>query len=199
MAAASDDAQERADYACAEATLLSAQGDHHGALAAATRARDQGIRLGVWHYTVKEAVVLGVEAAIAAGDLRAAEDILEHVAALPAGDRSRYLEIQVERLRALMAWQRGELGEVASGLDSAIPGFRRLMLPFWTAITLLERSELLASQGRVGETAAELIEARQIFRRLRAEPWLRRAARLDPDGTVTAAEHAAAVADADAR
>jgi class 3 adenylate cyclase/tetratricopeptide (TPR) repeat protein len=184
IAMSSDDAQERADYACAAATLLSAQGDAHGALAVAKRAREQGIRLGVWHYTVKEGIVLGVEAAIAAGDLEAAEDLLEHVEALPAGDRSRYLETQAQRLRALLAWRWGESADVAPGFESAIQGFRGLALPFWTAVTLLEQSEWTASQGRAGETSPQLVEARQTFRRLRAEPWLRRLAKLDPDSTI---------------
>ncbi|GAC1569717.1 MAG: adenylate/guanylate cyclase domain-containing protein [Candidatus Dormibacteria bacterium] len=200
MAIGSDDAQERADYACAEATLLSAQGDHRGALAAAWRAREEGSRLGIWHYTVKEAVVQGVESAIAAGDLGAAEDILAQVASLPAGDRSRYLETQTQRLRALVAWHRGETAEVASALDSAIQGFRRLMLPFWTAVALLEQSDWLATQGRAADTADALVEARQTFRRLRAEPWLQRMAKLDLGGSVTgAAEPPAAVAEGDSR
>lgn len=76
LTAASDDAQERADFACAEATLLTAQGDAHGALAAARWAREQGTRLGVGHYTAKEALVSGVEAAIAAGRTRSGRGAL---------------------------------------------------------------------------------------------------------------------------
>ncbi len=179
LAADSDDAQERADYSCAEATLLAAQGDARGALLAAKRAREQGSRLGVWHYTVKEAIVSGVEAAIASGDIAAAEEFLRGVAALPTGDRSRYLEAQVQRLRALLARHDGDEAAVASGLDTAIQGFRALEVPFLTAVALLEKCEWLTALGRPLDPA--LIEARQTFGRLRAKPWLQRLAALDPD------------------
>jgi hypothetical protein len=51
-------------------------------------------------------------------------------------------------------------------------------MPFDLAVTLLEHAEWLSGQGRATETAAPLAEAVDIFERLRARPWLDRAAAL---------------------
>ena len=48
--------------------------------------------------------------------------------------------------------------------DAAVQRFRELGMPFWVAVTLLEQGE-----------AAGLDEAREIFERLEATPWLERA------------------------
>ncbi len=47
---------------------------------------------------------------------------------------------------------------------------------FWLAVTLLEHGEWLVAQGRGPEAEAVLGEAREIFVRLRARPWLDRLA-----------------------
>ena len=187
MAANTSDVQEEADYACALAALRSAQGSPQESLAAARTAWQYGQQLGVGHYTVKEAFVLGVEAAIEAGDDTAADDFLARVAGLPAGDSSRYLDAQKQRLLGRRAIRRGDSSAARAGLQAAVEIFRSLDLPFWTAVALLEQSELLHTQGRIADVSRMLVEARQTFRRLRATPWLERLAKLDPDGLLTTA------------
>ena len=68
--------------------------------------------------------------------------------------------------------------------------FREFGTPFWLAETLLERAEWLSSQGRGAEAKPALAEARAIFGRLDASPWLERASAVSPK------ERAEAEADA---
>jgi len=49
--------------------------------------------------------------------------------------------------------------------------------PFDRGVVLLEHGEWLGSEGRPREAAPLLAEAREIFERLRATPWLERVAR----------------------
>ena len=47
-------------------------------------------------------------------------------------------------------------------------------LPFWLAVTELEHGEWLAGQERLEDAEPLLLEAREIFERLEATPWLER-------------------------
>ncbi|MFN8232399.1 MAG: hypothetical protein U0V56_02580 [Actinomycetota bacterium] len=47
-------------------------------------------------------------------------------------------------------------------------------LPFWMGVTLLEHGEWLMGQGRPHDAEPLLDEARGIFERLRATPWIDR-------------------------
>jgi hypothetical protein len=58
--------------------------------------------------------------------------------------------------------------------------FRELAIPFWLAVTLLEHAEWLAMSGQAGEAEPLFAEARPIFQRLRAQPWLERLNRPTP-------------------
>jgi hypothetical protein len=55
------------------------------------------------------------------------------------------------------------------GYVIAEAAFRDLDVPFWLAVTLLEHGELTGDETR-------LAEAREIFGRLEAAPWLARLA-----------------------
>ena len=75
---------------------------------------------------------------------------------LPPGLRPPYLEAQVHRFRA-------RLDGNEAGYRAAAARLRELGIPFWLAVTLLEHGE-----------EAGLAEAREIFERLGATPWLER-------------------------
>ncbi len=47
-------------------------------------------------------------------------------------------------------------------------------MPFWLAVILLEYAEWLAGTGRESEARPLVTESREIFERLRAQPWLQR-------------------------
>jgi hypothetical protein len=51
-------------------------------------------------------------------------------------------------------------------------------MPFYVAVTRLERAENLLAEDRGGEARALLGQARETFEELRARPWLERVDRL---------------------
>jgi hypothetical protein len=56
----------------------------------------------------------------------------------------------------------------------AVGMFRELETPFWLAVALLESAEWLVEEGRTDDAKPLLDEARELFERLRADPWLER-------------------------
>ena len=50
----------------------------------------------------------------------------------------------------------------------------------WTGASLLEYGEWLTAEGRAAEAEPLLAEAREIFERLEARPWLERLGTLAP-------------------
>ncbi|TMB92670.1 MAG: hypothetical protein E6J45_01880 [Chloroflexi bacterium] len=57
--------------------------------------------------------------------------------------------------------------------------FREHGFTFYLAVTQLEHAEWLAEQGRGDDAQPLLVNARETFERLRADPWLERAARAE--------------------
>jgi hypothetical protein len=96
------------------------------------------------------------------------------VEGLPPGRRPQYLVAQAARLRARLAQLVGRPDDVEPGMKTAAGMFRELGAPFWLGVTLLEHGEWLASQGRADQAGPLLDEAREIFERLEARPWLER-------------------------
>ena len=121
--------------------------------------------------SVKQGFVWAVEAALALGELGRADELLTMVEELPPGLRPPFLEAQVQRFRARMS-------DDEAGFKAAAGGFREYHFPFWLAVTQLEHAEWLAAHGRTAESEPLLAEAREIFARLEATPWLERAERV---------------------
>jgi class 3 adenylate cyclase/tetratricopeptide (TPR) repeat protein len=170
----SADVQERAAYGCGRACLLLARGDVAAALAVAEAAFDAHEAMGITVEYVKEAFVVAVEAALMLGDLEKAESLIAPVEALPPGRYPQFLRAQTARFRARIAARREDPEEAERLFKGAAGLFRELALPFYLAVTELESSEWLHAQGRSEEAAALLDEAREIFTRLAATPWLER-------------------------
>jgi hypothetical protein len=101
-----------------------------------------------------------LEAALALGDTTRAEQLFAFVDDLAPGRRPPYLEAHVKRLRA-------RLSHDAGGLEAAARLFRELETPFSLAVTLLEGAEITGDEALAAE-------AREIFERLQATPWLER-------------------------
>ena len=166
-----EDQQERAQHGFAQASVLLAQGDAAGALAAAETAFAAREAIGIPFEAVKEAFVVAVDAALQLDDVGKAEELLATVDALPPGSVPQFLRAHVSRFRARLERERADdLFKGAAGL------FRELALPFYLAVTELEHAEWLAAQGRPEEAQPLLAEAREIFERLEAKPWLERVA-----------------------
>jgi hypothetical protein len=165
--ATSSDVQEQGSYVAAHAAVLRGEGRLEEALAAGLDSLDYGqvSETAVYSYQqVKQGFVHAVEAALTLGRREQADQLLVRVEETPRGFRPPYLEAHVHRLRARLE------GDEA-GYTVAAARFRELSMPFWVAVTELEHAELLGS-GEEGERL--LAEAREIFERLEATPWLER-------------------------
>jgi hypothetical protein len=164
----SSDLQDRTCYLGARSAIRRAEGKLREALVDAEATIEAGRRtLGVAQQAVKQAIVEGVEAALALGELDKVEELLALVESVPPGSRPPYLDGHAKRVRARLERDEAKYEEAASI-------FRRLGIPFWLAVTLLEKSEMTGDEESLGE-------AREIFEGLKATPWLERAAALAPD------------------
>jgi predicted ATPase len=174
----SDDTQVRAGYRFAEAHVLRAEGRQREALEAAV----SGIEieeLGITFLTVKLNLIEALEAAFALGDQVRVQETIDRIEALRPGERPPILEAHAHRFRAKLT------GDEA-GYRAAARLFRELGLEPWLAITLLEHGEWLAEQGREAEAGPLVAEAREIFERLEAVPWIERAAAVHTEAGATA-------------
>ena len=155
---ASSDLQDRTVYFGARTCLNRAEGRLREALADGDAALEAGQTLGPSFQTLRLAIVESLEAAYALGESEKIEELLAYIDSISPGSRSPYLDAQARRFRARLA-------DDAVAYASATQRFRELGMPFWVAVTLLEGGE-----------DAGLAEAREIFERLRATPWLERVA-----------------------
>jgi predicted ATPase/class 3 adenylate cyclase len=176
----STDVQERACYLTVRAALHRAAGRFREALADG-EAGIAAIRPvgGPSHQAAKQGLVEAAEAALALGESAKVEELLAVVEAIPPGTRPPYLDAHAKRFRA-------RLGGDPSAYAAAAARFRELDLPFWLAVTLLEHGESLTEQDRAAEAESFLAEAREIFERLGAKPWLERVDGVRPEVGVTA-------------
>jgi hypothetical protein len=174
----SADVQDTTEYACGKAYLLLAEGDAEGSLRCAEDAISGQRALSLVDHRVKDSVVTAVEAAFGMGDIAKVEELLDMVRSLPPGRRTPFLEAHSSRLGARLSALREEGGDVASGFKGAIGLFREIGVPFWMAVTLLEHGEWLTGQDRADDATTSLTEAREIFERLEARPWLERLERV---------------------
>jgi tetratricopeptide (TPR) repeat protein len=173
----SADLQERAADAVGAAALARAEGRYEEALASAKEAFAIRGMMGIGHEAVKDAFVEGIEAALAAGRLDDAEEMLTTVEELPPGRLPQYVEAHARRFRSRIAMiGHGAPPSIEQGLKNAAGMFREMAIPFWMAVTLLEHGEWLIQQDRGAESKPFLDEAREVFEHLEAAPWLARLA-----------------------
>jgi class 3 adenylate cyclase/tetratricopeptide (TPR) repeat protein len=157
----------------ATASLLRARGRAGEALQAGERAfAARGVVMGA-HAMVKLAFVEAAEAALELGDVSKAESLLAEVEALPRAERTPFYEASVSRFRARILALRGE-EDVDRHFKRAAGQFRELAMPYWLAAALAEHAEWLSGQGGDDEAEPLFAEAREIFERLGARPWLER-------------------------
>jgi hypothetical protein len=175
------DIQTQGCYQAALAAVRLAEGNHKAALLAAEQAFATREALGVGAQHVKLGFLHALEAADALGDTKA-NDLLETVEALPVGLRPPLLEATARRFRAHLA---GDDAGADRDFTAAAAKLRALELPFHVAVVQLEHAEWLNRQGRYTDAGPFLPEARDVFERLGATPWMQR---LDAAGASTPAE-----------
>jgi class 3 adenylate cyclase/tetratricopeptide (TPR) repeat protein len=179
----SDDIQERATWAAGEATIARAEGRLEDALELAEQALATREELGFGHEAMKDAFVEAAEAALALGKLERVEEIVATIEDVPQGAHSPFLDAQALRFRGALARIRGA-DDVESRLKAATGMFREMAAPFWMAVAEVELGEWLIGQDRSDEATPVLDEARAIFERLGAAPWLERVERGSPTRAV---------------
>jgi class 3 adenylate cyclase/tetratricopeptide (TPR) repeat protein len=170
----SPDLQERCAYLSVRAALLRAQGKHAEAVSSGREAVEARRGLGAYTPGVKIGLVEAAEAAFALGDLGIVRELMEVVERLRAGDLTPFLQAQAARLGARLAAASGDSGGIEPRFKDAAGLLREIGVPFWLAVTLLEHAEWLTAQGRTDEADPLLGEARALFERLKARPWLER-------------------------
>jgi hypothetical protein len=177
----SADVQDRAGYLSSHALVLRAEGDDEGALGAAQEAlADIDLFGPLTSSDAKVALVEALESSLALGRLSEVESFIQRIESIPPGQRPPFLRAQAARFRARLARATGLPDQVQPGFKTAAAILREYGLPFELAIVLLEHGEWLMSQGRADEAAPLLTEAREVFARLEATPWLERTTQASP-------------------
>jgi class 3 adenylate cyclase/tetratricopeptide (TPR) repeat protein len=166
----SSDMQDLSCYLGARASLRRAEGKFEDVLSDWDAAFEACRTLGHGQQSFKQAAVAALEAALALGDTARAREVIAAMEDAPPALQSPYLTAQAHRFRARLD---GDVDE----LEAASRIFRELELPFWLAVTLLEQGEAAIADGRLDEADPFVAEAREIFERLEATPWLERAGR----------------------
>jgi class 3 adenylate cyclase/tetratricopeptide (TPR) repeat protein len=170
----SSDIQNLTMFVAASATVARAEGRLEEALNRGVEAAEIVRRGGrEAAQAVKQGLVEAIEAALALGDTKQAEELVASIEAVPPGLRSPYLGAQALRFRARLSASDDAALET---FDAAAKQFRELGTPFWLAVTQLEQGERLVAAGHAGDAEPLLAEARDIFGTLEATPWLEREA-----------------------
>jgi hypothetical protein len=171
----SDNEELRILYGVGAAEFFRSAGRPAEALAAANDMHEGIQRIGLPTPTVKRLLVQAIEAAFDLGDTERADELLGIVRSARPGLVTPYLRAHGARLAARLAASRGEDESVESGFLASQKGFREIAMPFDLALSLLEHAEWLAGQDRDAEAEPLAAEAKAIFERLRATPWIERA------------------------
>src|SRR5439155_24130217 len=123
---------------------------------------------------IKEALIEALEASFELGALGETEELLGFVEALPPGELLPWLRANGARFSARLAALQGRPEQVEPGFAAAADAFRELSMPFWVGVVRLEHGVWLIEQDPHAEAEPLLAEAREIFERLGAAPWLDR-------------------------
>jgi hypothetical protein len=114
--------------------------------------------------------VLGQEAKV--------DELLAIIEQTPPGHLTPFLRGHGARFGARRAARDGEGATADTGFGAAAAIFREIEMPFELAVVLLEHAEWLGGEGRFEEAEPLAVEAREIFERLRATPYIERLDRL---------------------
>jgi hypothetical protein len=171
---ASADVQEIATHATGRAVMAHARGRDLDALAAARVSLALLEDTGPASEQAKEAFVVGIEAAFGIEELDVVDELLGMIEAYPPGKQPQFLQAHAMRFRARLAGHRGAPADVGALFKGAAGLFREIAFPFYMAVTLLEHGEWLGRAGRPDEATPLFDEARDVFERLGAKPWLER-------------------------
>ena len=169
--------QTRGSYLVACAIVANATGDHQTALDHSRAAFALAETLSARHSVIKYAYLQGMEAGLASGDREASGWFLSTVEGWSPGSVTPLIRAMTDRFRARLD---PSSDETEGRFKRAAGLLRELGTPFYLACALLEHSEWLVANGRVDDAATLFTEAREIFERLEATPWVARADAIAP-------------------
>jgi class 3 adenylate cyclase/tetratricopeptide (TPR) repeat protein len=170
--------QHRAGVRADEAFLLVADGKMSEALVAAEEAIALREKLGLTEGSVEWALEEALEAAFALEDRAKADELLGLIEELPPGELTPSLRAMGARFSARRSALDGDDATANAAFLAAADIFREIEVPFSLAVVRVEHAESLAACGRIDDAQSFLDEARGIFERLRATPWLERLDRI---------------------
>ena len=174
MVEPSAEVQDTAGYALAHISYARAEGRPADALGKADEILAMQEELGYEHPMFRLALVDALETAYELGDLDAVARRLEEFRQRRPADQLPFGVGQVRRFEALLAARSGDAKLAEERFRAAAEILREISARFYLAVVLLEHGEWLAESGRSDEAEPLLTEAREIFERLGAKPWLGR-------------------------
>jgi class 3 adenylate cyclase/tetratricopeptide (TPR) repeat protein len=176
---ASDDIQEQAAVAVAEAFAAAVGGQPGDALAFARRALAHADALGLGCEAIRWAWPLAARAAYDLDDPAAGQELLAQLDAHPPGHLIPMLRAERDLARARLADHAGDPG-VGQALAAAIDRQREDSTPYHLAHGLLDQAEYHLRHENAAAAGDALAKARAIGRQLRCAPVLERANAIEP-------------------
>jgi len=172
--------QQVANFRIAEAELLLASGRASEAHAVAEGVVEMHAELvgGTSQGAVKQALAVALESALTIGNEEKVDELLGLVERIPPGQITPSVRALGARFAARRAVLRRDSETASAGFLAAARIFREIETPFELALVLLEHAEWLAGDGQMDEVEGLAAEARELFDRLRAIPYLERLASL---------------------
>jgi len=171
---ATEDPQDQALIAVAEAFTAAALGQPADALRHARAALDHADALGISHEYLRWAWPLAARAAHDLADTAATRDLLALLDACPPGRLAPMQRAERDLARARLAAGDGD-PDADSAFATAVTGLRQHSTPYHLAHGLLDHVAHLAARGNDQAAAAAVGEAADIARQLRCQLLLDRA------------------------
>jgi class 3 adenylate cyclase/tetratricopeptide (TPR) repeat protein len=161
--AASDDTQDRIHAGVAAAATASSAGDHDHALTLARASTFEAMHLmGPASDLFRVSWTYAIEAALAADNLDAADELLALVTDIPPGQLAPFLRAQLPRCRALVAARRDEDPTVVrTDLLASVDALAELGYSYWHARAQLDLAQEIdrADEDRHGISDSQDIRA----------------------------------------
>jgi predicted ATPase/class 3 adenylate cyclase len=174
MVAPSAEVQDTAGHALAHVSYARAEGRLADALAKANEVLAMQEELGFEHPMFRLALVDALETAYELGDHDSVSRRLDEFRRRRPADQLPFGVGQVRRFEALLAAASGDVDLAEERLRAAAEILREISARFYLAVVLLEHGKWLTEADRADDAEPLLREAREIFERLGAAPWLER-------------------------
>ena len=186
----STDVQDRTLERIARGNAARLRGDLEAAAGFLDQCLEALPLLGLGHANVHAGLVQAIDVAVQRGDETRLGRYIGIVEEAGPGNRSPQLRAQQARARArLDSLQGGEDAAIDRNYAMCVGILQERGIIFYRAVAQLEWAEWLVAQGRPDQARELVEEARTVFERVGAKPWMARANAVLPDeATVAAAE-----------